>query len=104
VEGCKDGSFCQRNITKTTPLDGGDKHDKFEGSELKSFIHKTSLRHMFDADTPVRLCAACMVSSSHPRTHLRAVRSFSKAGDREVMEFAGELDIWEEHLVSSSRK
>ena len=98
VEGCK-YSVHQTNMTKMKPRREGDGEVSLSIPEMEDFSHEIALRQLLVPETPIRLCPTCVVSSSHSREHLRAIRGFTKGGDREVMEFARELDIWEDHLV-----
>lgn len=48
--------------------------------------------------SPYRLCPACMPRSKHPRDHLRCLRGYTKSGDEKALEFARELNLWEDTL------
>jgi hypothetical protein len=101
VKGCEDSAF-QTNMTKMKPIGKEGGEDSLNGGNWENFLHETALRGLLTEKPRFRVCPTCVVFSSHPREHLRAVRGFSKAGDREVMEFSRELDIWEDHLVGGS--
>jgi hypothetical protein len=94
-EGCLDNDGHQRNVTHILPT----KDVPFESDfGMNDTLHTLAVSEAKEMKEPFRLCPACIVSSSHPREHLGAVRGFSKAGDKETMEFARELDIWEDQL------
>ncbi|KAH6667855.1 hypothetical protein B0J14DRAFT_173520 [Halenospora varia] len=93
IKGCKDSEF-QRNMTNIQP--------KVDSDPMNELMHSLALNKLMEGKSPYRLCPPCLLSSTHPRDHLRAVRGFTKAGDRPVMEFARQLDIWEDHLDGRS--
>jgi hypothetical protein len=99
VEGCVDNTF-QRNMIKMKPLEKEKGGGSFNMRGMNDILHEISLTHIISKEPPYRLCPTCVVSSTHPREHLRAIRGFAKGGDRDVMGFARELDIWEDHLVN----
>jgi hypothetical protein len=96
-EGCIDNEHVRNMAKMPPPKDESD--PRFGIDELE---RKIALHNVLNKKQPFILCPPCLFTSSHPREHLRAVRGFTKAGDTEALEFARELDNWEDHIDGSS--
>lgn len=90
--GCKD-SPSARNMYKVRVPKPGEEDDINFAESLHDYFAAPALQ-----PTAFRLCPPCLQMSDHPKEHLKAVRNFSKAGDKHATDFAKELDAWEDYL------
>jgi hypothetical protein len=92
-EGCQT-SHGQRDMYKMNPLRTG---ARGTGDYESPDVHYYNASKHLESRT-YRLCPACLPKSLHPRGHLKAVRGFTRVGDKRALDFALELDLWEEEL------
>ncbi|KAH6656433.1 hypothetical protein BKA67DRAFT_156041 [Truncatella angustata] len=91
--GCKDEDG-HIDMFKVFPKESG---PRGTARYISPEYHWYSARKAFDM-RQYRVCPACLPKSSHPRSHLRALRGYTKAGDQVALGFARELDLWEDDL------